>query len=123
MEFNLVTDPEQWVELFGGTSRLGIVESTFQAMVAKLGSPLYYDLEARATVGVSIVEWAITFEDKTVSRIYPDREVKDIPEGSFSWFVGGNRLESLAYVSFLLNAKCIFHCDEAPAKSAGEIPF
>lgn len=119
-EYRVITGTKEGEKLFGGTSCVGRVPTTYDEIVAKFGEPAIHEnhLDAGAC------EWLILFEDGTFSRIYPHRFAEAPPKSPYYWHVGGNKLSSLAFVAEVLGVEeCEFTTEVDPEIGSDRIPF
>jgi hypothetical protein len=82
-----------------GTSRQGLVDATYEQLVAAFGEPIYGpDLDGDKVT----CEWVITFSDKKVATIY-DWKNDGTPRELYAWHVGGNSPQVVDYVRYALS--------------------
>ena len=93
--YNIATDGE----IANGTSLVGYITTTYDALVEKLGLPRNGSADHKTTA-----QWILTFEDGTVGTIY-DWKLSSTPKNPYKWHVGGRGVNTLNKVKSILGIK------------------
>jgi len=94
--------------LGAGTSLVGYVDTTLEALISVFGEPQRWDDEYEKVTA----EWTIIFEDQTIATIYDWKRYEMGTPGMnelYDWHIGGENIHAVSRVSAAMGIPARVH--------------